>query len=61
MSMEDNELFEKLDKEFDRRVESHTAKSVVPYDCIAAYQLAPDLENILKTVIPGIVVESNDQ
>lgn len=60
MSMEENEIFEQLDKEFERRAESHTTNSLVPYDCITAYKLAPDLETILKTVIPGIVVESND-
>ncbi len=60
MSMEENEIFEQLDNEFERRVEDHTTKSIVPYDCIAAYKLAPDLQTILRTVIPGIVVESND-
>lgn len=61
MNMEENEIFEQLDKEFERRVESNTSKSVVPYDCITAFKLVPDLEHILKTVIPGIVVESNDR
>ena len=60
MNMEESEIFEQLDKEFKNRVESHTTNSLVPYDCIAAYKLVPELETILKTVIPGIVVESND-
>lgn len=59
--MDEKELFERLDKAFDGYVDSRSkSDSIVPYDRVDAYRLAPDLTEILRQVIPTIVVEKRE-
>lgn len=59
MDMDEKELFEQLDKAFEGYVESRsTQDSVVPYDHVEAYRLASDLTEILRQVIPTVVVKN---
>lgn len=59
--MDEKELFERLDNEFEEYVDSYASSdSLVPYDYVDAFRLAPELEDILRQVIPGVVVEKHE-
>ena len=59
--MDKNELYEQLDEDFEGYVEAaEISDSMVPYDRVDAYRLASDLQDIIRQVIPGAVVEKRE-
>ena len=59
--MDKNELYEQLDEDFEGYIESREIlDSLVPYDSVAAYRLASELQTIIRQVIPAAVVEKRE-